>query len=364
MLPNEHARWLGQSSYLRWRFGALVSPLMALAITACSGNTASLGPGTYEGVPGEPCTDFKRCCPPEELVCEGNIDSVVVCSCDALWDCSESADKCERKRPTPPGGGDWACSWSALHYTCSKKSAASDPPPGGNGWHCSWSGAESQWVCKQSQPNPPNNPYDLSWTCVVLDAQDKLVCTKNKGTAPPKQPPKVGGSGARDSGPPQQDSGEPTCVPGSKRWCDGLVYCGWGQMTCKANGTWPTTMVSGKVVEDCIELSNGARPNTLCACYHFYFNDDCCERPDCIVPVGTPPRLCPKSPGKLCDYCNPQTPGCQHNAKCVVMSRGEAFCSRSCSQQTPCPSGFDCTALSTKAGTSHQCIPSDGSCFY
>jgi hypothetical protein len=477
----------------------LLTAALTLTVAACSGDIAPFGPnggGGGGGTGDQPCTDYKKCCPPEDLVCDGNIDGVVVCTCDALWDCSKNPDKCERKRPKPPGGGDWNCNWGEFAYTCSKKGTPGEPPPGGNGWNCTWNGAEAQWDCKLPPPNPPNNPNDKTWNCTVQNPQDKLICEKKKGTPTPPPPPKqdAGVPKADTTVPPKQDGGGPkvppggwnwncttnadgkktcttdgglpggpsgggtwnchlgqngfwicngenvppgkppgggngwlckqetksgktiwvckkpdipnedtppgggiwacqkstdvggtkceevpqtpeppgftpkpgeVCVPGTKRWCDGYVYCGWGQMTCLPDGTWPTKWQNGKKIYDCKELSNGGRPNTLCACYHFYYNGDCCERPDCIVPQGSKPQICGKSPGKLCDYCNPQTPECNEGgAKCVVTNKGEAFCGRGCSLLTPCPAGYTCKKLSTKSGSFHQCVPADNSCYY
>ena len=42
--------------------------------------------------------------------------------------------------------------------------------------------------------------------------------------------------------------------------------------------------VNGKVMLDCQEsMAKGKVPNTVCACYHFFFNPACCERKDCIM---------------------------------------------------------------------------------
>jgi hypothetical protein len=137
------------------------------------------------------------------------------------------------------------------------------------------------------------------------------------------------------------------CVPGTKRWCDGEIYCGWGQQVCLPTGKW-----DGK----CVELSDGRRPNTLCACLHEYFEEKCCETPDCIVPAGTNGTDCKSyAGGKLCDPCNPQKPNCtEPGAKCVVLA-GQSFCGRGCSATQPCPAGYVCK--------SSQCIPTKLSCY-
>jgi len=159
-----------------------------------------------------------------------------------------------------------------------------------------------------------------------------------------------------------------TCVIGEKMWCDGLQYCGWGQVMCdpKTN-KWKTKLDSnGKEILDCNELATGERPNTVCACFHFFFNPSCCERPDCIVPPGTNGQICPASAGGLCDYCNPQKSECKEaQAKCIVTNAHETFCGRLCSTTAPCPNGYQCMVVKLNGGQStNQCVPADYSCYY
>jgi hypothetical protein len=464
-------------------------PTLLLALlTACSGQIG-LNPGGQNPGPGtqsyEPCTDYRLCCPEAEVRCEGNVDTGLVCTCDGLWDCDQNKEKCEQKKPTPPGGGTWDCSWSEFTYVC-KGGGSKSNPPGGSAWDCTWNQGEKRWICKTEPPNPSNKPSGTSvWKCAPDNSRDKLKCERGKTPEPPigggktdagvpkpdngpgiKPPPtgsgdwkctknaqgkdvctksgglppgggdwnchltefglwvcigenvpgNPGGGGGWDcekktqgsesywrctkpnkpgddtppgggtwacekksefgtkcektDKPPQPPGLYPKpgeiCTPGVKRWCDGLQYCGWGQMTCKPDGTWPTKIHNGKQVYDCTEMANGARPNTKCACYHFYYNGDCCERPDCIVPQDKPGgQICGKSGGKLCDFCNPQKPECNEaGGKCVVTNKGEAFCGKGCSGGSPCPSGYSCRTLTSRTGISYQCIPSDASCYY
>jgi len=157
------------------------------------------------------------------------------------------------------------------------------------------------------------------------------------------------------------------CAPGQRMWCDGPVYDGWGLVECDpATGHWKTTVVNGKTTIDCREdLAAGTRPNTLCACYHLFTNFSCCERPDCILEPGESGQICPPSPGKLCDYCNPLQPECvETDAKCVTTNSHESFCARLCSAAAPCPSGYVCMTIKLKQGSTQQCVPSDFSCYY
>jgi hypothetical protein len=381
--------------------------LAPLVLTACQGKTMQSGGTNEPRIPDdEPCTDPVSCCPDDKKQCFGDPDKGVVCYCNDLWDCSKDPDKCEQPMPRP-GAGDWTCTWSATQYTCTRKGSKDDVPPGGTGWVCSWN--EGSWTCtKASPPNPTNKPGGLAtWECIVDNKNETLHCRKKAqpqtpptpppsppildgGASPPTWPPwpsqgkDAGSSQGKDMWswpfPPTPDAGKtgPTpdagkigpppplppgvkpgdkCVPGTKMWCDGTEYCGWGQMTCLPNGTWPS-------LKACKEPADGARPATKCACYHFYYNPECCETPDCIVPQGSNGQICPKSAGKLCDYCNPLKPECSEaGGKCIITTQHETFCGRGCSAQNPCPTAYTCKTIMSKKGFSSQCFPKDGSCY-
>jgi hypothetical protein len=156
------------------------------------------------------------------------------------------------------------------------------------------------------------------------------------------------------------------CFPSEKRWCDGLQYDGWGLVDCDpSTGKWKTTIVNGKSTLDCQESTGGRRPNTICACYHFFTNFTCCERTDCVLPAGTQGQICPASKGGLCDFCNPLVKGeCKEpGAVCVVTNSHESFCGRDCSSSA-CPAGYNCLTVKQQVGTAKQCIPSSFSCYF
>jgi hypothetical protein len=151
-------------------------------------------------------------------------------------------------------------------------------------------------------------------------------------------------------------------------WCDSLEYSGWGQVDCDpSTGRWRTTVNdAGQMVLDCREsLSGGKRPDTVCACYHFFFNPACCERPDCIVSASGG-QVCAPNEGGLCDYCTPLSSACaEAGAQCLVTNSHETFCGRLCSPATPCPSGYTCLTVKLAGKqTTMQCAPSDLSCYY
>ena len=298
------------------------------------------------------------------------------------WRCS--VDRESKKlicTPAPAGDNDWNCKTSQGKKTC-KKGGDGGLPPGGSGWRCHQvlEGGVQNWVCSNTKPTGSKPPGGNGWKCVKTGSElgkDHYRCQRpgTKNDVPPG-----GGFYACVKG---SEFGGTTCVkvdkkpapwspkdgfkcaPGTKMWCDGLDFCGWGQVTCQPNGQWPSKMLGGKKVLFCKELPNYRRPNTQCACYHFFYKANCCERPDCIVPAGTNGQICPKSQGKLCDYCNPLKPECaESGAKCLVSTDYETYCGRVCSSNSSCPAGYKCAAVKLKVGYTKQCVPLDGSCYY
>jgi hypothetical protein len=319
--------------------------------------------------PYTPCTDALKCCPKSEMVCHGDPDTGVVCKCASLWDCSKNPKKCEQDKQVPSGKGAWDCKWTKDTYTCTGTPGAGEVP-GGKGWTCKKNG--NDWKCeKDTVPNPSNKPDGGNyWDCEVDNELNKLKCEK-KSTPPPSTPPVTPPSTPPPSTPPSTPPSNPPppipppakeCKPGTKMWCDGLQYCGWGQVVCGPKGYWKRTGFLGLGGLDCQELPDGRRPNTKCACYHTFFNKKCCETKDCIVPAGTNGQICPKSAGKLCDFCNPLKPECT-NGKCVVTNSNETYCGQSCSSSNNCPQGYMCMSMKVKGGSTMQCVPTDYSCF-
>jgi len=278
----------------------------------------------------------------------------------------------------PPDQGTptsaWKCTTDASGVTTCKKVGSGMPtgsgPPGGNGeWKCYWSG--SKIICEGSSTTPPGG---AGWTCVPNEDVGGWRCEK---TVTPGDMPPGGGTWGCTSGtswngtvctqnPPPSSSGQ-VCVPGQKMWCDGQSYCGWGVVVCGPDGKWKTVVNpnTGQKELDCWEPANGVRPNTVCACFFSYFNKDCCERPDCLVPPGTNGQVCAPSAGQFCDYCNPLKPECVGAGnKCLVTSSHETFCGKDCAGGKPCPGGAICQKVTQKTTTLWQCMPADMSCYY
>lgn len=73
-----------------------------------------------------------------------------------------------------------------------------------------------------------------------------------------------------------------------------------------------------------------------------------------------PVFVCMPQSKKICYPCTVDT---QCGAgKCVPMDDG-SFCSVSCSQEEPCPGGFECVALPQIGANYSACVPASGSCY-
>jgi len=441
------------------RIGYLVS---IASLCGCLGESAMTGEETEVTTTSSVCQTGNDCCKSEELVCKGNPDGTLVCTCHKNWICDEvlNPKKCSQQpADVPDGKSSWTCQTFLGNERCT--STRTEVPSGKNGWVCTKTSTgiectrptntpdgSSGWICsyqgstKLCEKNAPVTdagvPGDLpgqqptgdlgkqpsGWTC-TKDAVGNTVCNKPEsgtpgdgswkcywkngtitcegssgGSAPggggwtctenllvggyrcvktvvpsSDQPP--GGNGNWDC---ISDSVKGTtciqpatpatgkeCVPNQKMWCDGATYCGYGQVTCGPDGFWKTkTGSQGKKELDCLELPTGARPNTVCACYYYFFNPECCETPDCIVPPNSNGQICPASKGGICDYCNPEKPECVNGTKCVVTAQNETFCAQSCGGGKSCPAGYMCAQ--TMAGPYYnwvwECIPTDQSCYH
>lgn len=260
------------------------------------------------------------------------------------WACAKNSlgeMVCKNPDGMPSGGGTWKCYWKNNVITCE---GSSPTPPGGGGWTCVQNEFVGGWRC--TKPIQPGDTPGGSgtWNCYSGTPFSGTVCVQ--------PPPKTPGS---------------ECIPGTMKWCDGNTYCGWGQTTCGPDGKWKTKLdpQSGQMVLDCWELPDGRRPNTKCACYFYYWNKDCCENPDCIVPPGTNGQICPLSAGNYCDYCHPLNPECKGvGAKCIVTTNNETYCGQDCAGGKPCPGGSSCQKLSVDSQYFWLCVPNDLSCYY
>lgn len=276
------------------------------------------------------------------------------------WNCSEVEGKkictnpdANKGLPTPDGSGNWQCNKMLKEgetvWFCT---GTSDTPPGGGNWVCEQVEGDTLYKCWKKDESDVDYPSGGgNWACVKGTEFNGTKCEQTEN--PPQVVDKPGGK----------------CTIGEKMWCDGLDYCGWGQVECDpATNSWKTEeLPNGQVVLACHELEGGGRPHTTCACYHTFFNASCCERPDCLVPDEflNNPQICPASPGCLCDYCNPQKSECKEaGAECIITNSHETFCGRSCDPvNKPCPEGYTCTPLKPKTGSLYQCLPNNSSCY-
>jgi len=298
--------------------------------------------------------------------CE-RIDDLVVCTDDTPgypdepgegpWNCFFEGEFriCESGR-TPGDGGDWFCYDTPDGRECRQRNP--EYPDDSREWDCH-DNPDGETVCSAPGDLPDggaNGDYDCE------DLGDLVVCTDDSPDYPDE-----GGDvptdcyfadefricGPDDDGPP--DGGDYECVAGQQRWCDDAIYCSWGKQTCLPDGSW------GPCIEPTVTRTGLTdRPATECGCRYFYFNDDCCETPDCIIPDDHAPPAC-ESDGSLCSYCDTAA-NCGGPADVCLFARdGYAFCAQDCSD-TGCPGGYECQSITTRDGRMNQCVPTSGTC--
>ena len=257
------------------------------------------------------------------------------------WTCFDTPTgrQCRQRTPDYPDDRGWDCYDTAAGTVCE---STGDFPDGGGGgeWNCE---RRAEFVvCTSDSPDFPDDGGDGPWDCRYED--EFRVCDRDTPDVP--------------------DDGGSICVPGVQRWCDDAIYCSWGKQTCRPDGSW------GRCIEPTVTSSGLTdRPATECGCRYFYFNEDCCEdqgdrdgdgHPDCIIPSDHTAPACP-SDGGLCSFCDSHTDCGGTNDLCLFARDGYALCGSDCSS-TGCPSGYGCEAITTRAGTVRQCVPSGGRC--
>jgi hypothetical protein len=159
------------------------SAIVLLLLGGCTREPipSDAGPRSDVVAPCAPCTDPARCCPAEELICYEGGESLI-CLCLGLWECP-SPERCRKSVPTPPGGGEWSCTWTELEYTCTRAVPGGLPGPNpstlahGKGWSCRWAEAAHGWTCTREPPNPCNGPEGAAaWRCAVEG--EMLACSR------------------------------------------------------------------------------------------------------------------------------------------------------------------------------------------
>ncbi|MCB9555981.1 MAG: hypothetical protein H6707_07745 [Deltaproteobacteria bacterium] len=260
------------------------------------------------------------------------------------WECNAEMTVCTKKgtSPTSSGGGSWNCRIHNGVVICE----GDKPSDGSGGWVCEKRevGGDTKYVCKRpatpEDSNPPNGGGTT--TCIINEFGTRC----EKGSTPSEPPPIAPTPGLK-------------CTPGEEFWCDGYQFCGWGTITCKPDGTFPTRVYNGKTILDCKERADAKIPNTLCAQLHYFFNSRCCERPDCKV-VDAVERK--PSAGEPCDPCNPLQPNCKQGI-CVVTNLYETFCSQHPDASGKCPSGMILVQATQNGRKVPTCIEADQSCY-
>jgi len=122
------------------------------------------------------CQDGVNCCPPEEIICQGDPDTGVTCACRNPWICNDLwyPSKCSPEQPdTPDGANGWTCTIDPEFEHCEQP--GSTAPDGKNGWSCKVVG--DSVVC-QRPTTTPDGLHD--WDCTFVDGVK--LCKKKLGT--------------------------------------------------------------------------------------------------------------------------------------------------------------------------------------
>ncbi|MCB9555814.1 MAG: HEAT repeat domain-containing protein [Deltaproteobacteria bacterium] len=161
---------------------ALSIALLCSLISCSEGQL--IGPGNRTNDPIVKPPLGKDNCPADQLICRGDPDKGVVCTCQTQWDCDSERKKCQRDQ-TLPGSGDWDCTWTEHRYNCEKPGSDQDVPKGAGGWNCKYDKEQQRVVCEKTPPNPDNTANGAgSWNCIVQKEQRKISCTKKDSSTP------------------------------------------------------------------------------------------------------------------------------------------------------------------------------------
>jgi hypothetical protein len=278
------------------------------------------------------------------------------------WECHRrsSAEEPQHSYVPPsrrcPGPAEWICYGEVIPGTA---------PPGGCGWTCEHFAFQRAdrtiYRCQR-----PEGPEDLPpWTFPAGDCDCALIgrCAYcERGSVVGGTVCRVGALPPPSAGTP---SGRPDCEPGATYWCGGGLLAGWGTVTCGADGSWPTEQRGDRSIIACEHGQlGGRRPRTVCACYHYSFAPQCCERPDCMVPSGSAMQRCPATGGAVCAPCLPvATDTCGPGLVCVFNGQRESFCAARCNGDG-CGGGEICSTVASTLGPVEVCLPSSRSCYW
>lgn len=357
--------------------------LICLIVLSCGQRSLPAGDVVSERDSGATSDQFV--CPPSQLTCRDVGGNTLECVCQTPQPDAGGIPSLPPPVVSPPV--PWWC--DSTNTYCKQTHDAGDNrglPDGGTDFRCHLApdAGQERWVCYGVAPAGVS-PGGYGWSCVKVASVNtpkgggRYRCERPDSAA--ERPPRPGHwvctkstiNGHEcwkiDSAAVAPGNTPAPCKPGQRMWCDGLSYSSWGSVSCDpTTGKWAAKTIKGKQVLDCQELQEDRRPDTLCACYSFFFNPTCCERKDCIIPVkssGAMGQVCSASAGKLCDHCNPLKPECvESGAICLTTNANESFCGRDCSGGGACPAGYGCTKVKMKSGETFQCVPADFSCYY
>jgi hypothetical protein len=135
-----------------------LAPLVLLLWVGCAPEQKYVS--GWEGWEPPVCQGGASCCTQDELICKGDPDDGLVCTCHRSWSCDDpnAPTACSQQHDTPDGGTGWTCEFDVEFETCERSGTSA--PEGKNGWSCKIK--DGKVVCRRPS-NTPDGSTD--WDC-------------------------------------------------------------------------------------------------------------------------------------------------------------------------------------------------------
>jgi hypothetical protein len=140
------------------------------------------------------CQDGVKCCTEDELVCSGDPDGALICTCHRAWTCDDrwAPMSCTQEIDTPDGGTGWDCRQDEEFERCER--AGDSLPEGRNGWTCEVEGGKV--ICRRPAVTPDGT---TNWDCTYHDQLKECEKRVVSGWTGLRPPPMTGSSGCTQS---------------------------------------------------------------------------------------------------------------------------------------------------------------------
>jgi hypothetical protein len=140
--------------------------------------------------------------------------------------------------------------------------------------------------------------------------------------------------------------------------CEEYEVC---ETYCDAWTCWDECWYETHCYEDCTYVEEEPIDSTQC-----YSDIDCYDGEICVAGYCEPPTTDERGLAGLCQTCETDADCAEGGALCLRLNfdttsrTGEKVCGRTCEYNHECPTGFECSRISSEAGVPAQCIPIKG----